>query len=118
VIVNFFILQIGSDEAMNAKIRHFYLFLFACSGNWRNTVYIPGKQDNAACLIAADWDGKPVIMSVGQFQRLSGTQIDPDECCRQLTPSAFQDIYAQYLHWQFPDDRADVLAALSRSPRQ
>ena len=66
------------------------MFLSACGGNWRNTIYIPGKRD-AAYLMAADRDGRPVIMPIGQFQRLSGVQIDPDECRGQLTQSAFQD---------------------------
>lgn len=103
---------------MNQIIQQFYRFLVACGGSWRNTIRISGNEDAPAYLMAADRDGKPVIMAVEQFQQLSGEQIDPTECRGQLTQSAFQDIYAQYLLWQFPEDGTDVLAALSHSSKQ
>jgi len=103
---------------MNLMIQQFYRFLTACGGSWRNTVYVSCQEDGPGYLMAADRDGKPVVMAIEQFQQLSGEQIDPTECCGQLTQSAFQDIYAQYLLWQFPEDGTDVLAALSRPSKQ
>ncbi len=102
---------------MNSSIKHLYLFLSACSGNWRNSIYISCQKDNPGYLLAVDRDGKPVIMAVEQLQHLAGEQIDSTECRGQLTQSAFQDIYAQYLLWQLPEGGMDVLAALSRSDK-
>lgn len=105
---------------MNPLIRQLYLFLSACGGNWRNTLYISCREhglDSPGYLLASDWDGKPVIMAVEQLRRHTGEQIDPGECCGQLAESAFKDIYAQYLLWRFQEDGADVLAALSHYHR-
>lgn len=105
---------------MNPLIRQLYLFLSACGGNWRNTLYISCRErglDSSGYLLASDWDGKPVIMAVEQLRRHTGEQIDPGECRGQLTESAFKDIYAQYLLWQFPEEGADVLVALSHYHR-
>ena len=103
---------------MNPTVRQFYLFLAACGGNWRNTVCVSCQEDSPGYLMAADRDGRPIIMAVVQFQQPSGEQIDPAECRGQLTQSAFQDIYAQYLLWQFPEEGTDVLAALSHFFKQ
>ena len=103
---------------MTPFTRQLYLFLSACGGNWRNTLYISCRKhepDGLGYLLASDWDGKPVVMAVERHRRHTGEQIDPGECRGQLTESAFKDIYAQYLLWKFPEDGADVLAALSRS---
>lgn len=103
---------------MHSFARHLYLFLSACGGNWRNTLYISrqkNRPNSSGFLLASDWDGKPVIMAVEPLQRYTGEQIEPGECHGQLTESAFKDIYAKYLLWQFPYDDTDVLAALSRS---
>jgi len=100
---------------MNQQTKQLYLFLTACGGNWRNSIYISCQKDDPGYLLAVDRDGKPVIMNIEQLQHLTGEQIDPAECCGQLTQSAFQDVYAQYLLWNFPEGDMDVLAALSRS---
>lgn len=105
---------------MHSFARHLYLFLSACGGNWRNTLYISCREhglDSPGYLLASDWDGKPVIMAVEQLRHHTGEQIDPGECCGQLAESAFKNIYAQYLLWQFPEDGTDILAALSHYHR-
>lgn len=98
---------------MNSQTRQLYLFLSACSGNWRNTIYISDPQGTPSYLLAADRDGKPVVMAVEQFQQLSGERIDFTECRGQLTRSAFEDVFAQYLLWQISDDKVDTLTKLS-----
>ena len=62
---------------MLSSAKQLYLFLTACSGNWRNTVHIfgQGETDNPGYLLAADQDGQPVILSVQQFYELTGVQI-------------------------------------------
>lgn len=102
---------------MTPAIRQLYLFLTACGGNWRNSIYISCQEHNSGYLLAADRDGKPVIMAVEMFHQFTGELIDPTECCGCLTQDAFHDIYAQYLLWQFPDSGIDVLSALSHSDK-
>ena len=99
-----------------ATIQELYLFLSACRGNWRNTIFISDPKGNSGYLLAADRDGKPVIMSEEQFQLLTGELIDHSECRGQLTQSAFEDIYARLLLWQIAENGSDALAEVSRPP--
>ena len=88
---------------MNSSIKQLYLFLSACRGNWRSSIYITCQEpDNPGYLLSADRDGKPMLMPIAQFQQLTGEQIDSTECCGQLSEEAFRSLYAQYLLWQEP----------------
>ena len=80
------------------------LFLTACSGNWRNSIYIKcqSEKDAPGYLLAADRDGQPVILPIQRLYELTGVQIDPTECCGQLTEDGFAALYAQYLLWRLP----------------
>ena len=51
---------------MTTTSRQLYLFLSACSGNWRNSIYIKcqGEKDAPGYLLAADRDVQPVILAV------------------------------------------------------
>ena len=100
---------------MNTSARELYCFLTACSGNWRNTIYISQTGGGNEFLMAADRDGKPVVMTIARLRQLVGEQIDPDECRGHLTWSAFQDIYAQYLLWQCPKAGTDIPTMLCPS---
>lgn len=98
---------------MESETHKFYSFLSACSGNWRNTVFIAAKG-HPGYLLSADRDGQPIVMAVEQFQQLTGEQIDPSECCGQLTEAGFSALYAQYLLWRLPLAEEDPLKYLSR----
>ena len=88
---------------MISDTQQLYLFLSACRGNWRSSIYITCQEpDNPGYLLSADRDGKPMLMPIAQFQQLAGEQIDPTECCGQLSGEAFRSLYAQYLLWQEP----------------
>lgn len=87
------------DELTTRKL---YAFLTACGGNWRNTIHIPAQEGHAGWLLAADRDGKPVVMNVDAFQNQIAEEIDTRECRGVLTESAFGDIFSQYLLWQIP----------------
>ena len=88
---------------MRSSTKQLYLFLAACRGNWRSSIHITCQEpDNPGYLLSADRDGKPMLMPITQFQQLTGEQIDPTECCGQLTGEAFRCLYAQYLLWQDP----------------
>lgn len=60
----------------------FYRFLSACQGNWRNSVYI--STDGPGYLLSANRDGRPIVMPVEQFQRLTGEIIDPPSAAASL----------------------------------
>lgn len=103
---------------MSGLIQQFYHFLAACGGNWRCAVYIscPGCPDHRGCaghLLAPNTEGKPVLMAVRQFQRLSGEIIDPEECRGRLDRKAFEDIFRGYLLWALPDASPCVLRRLT-----
>ena len=89
---------------MNSSTKQLYLFLAACSGNWRNSIFIKCQEerDTVGYLLAVDRDSQPVILGVQQFYQLTGVWIDPTECCGQLTEAGFEALYAQYLLWQYP----------------
>ena len=90
---------------MISSTKQLYLFLTACSGSWRNSVYIKcqSEKDDPGYLLAADRDGQPVILPVQRFYELTGVQIDPAECCGQITEAGFEALYAQYLLWRLPE---------------
>ena len=50
----------------SSTTKQLYLFLTACSGSWRNSIYIKcqGENDSPGYLLAADRDGQPVILPV------------------------------------------------------
>lgn len=84
---------------MQPLARQLYRFLSACGGNWRNTISVSCPEPEPGFLMAADRDGCPVIMEPESFYQMTGEQIDPAECCGQLTKDAFESIFAQYLLW-------------------
>ena len=57
----------------SSTTKQLYLFLAACSGSWRNTVYIScqGKTENPGYLLAANRDGQPVILPVQRLYELT-----------------------------------------------
>ena len=59
---------------MLSSAKQLYLFLTACSGNWRNSIYVKcqGENDTPGYLLAADRDGQPVILGIHQFYQLTG----------------------------------------------
>ena len=98
---------------MRSITQQLYRFLSSCGGNWRNTLYIRADDQNG-CLMAADREGRPVLMGLGELCELSGERIDPSECRGQLEEGAFQDIFAQYLLWQLPSADEHPARALCR----
>ena len=89
-----------------------YNFLSACAGNWRNCVYISAGSSDY--LLSADRDGRPIVMPVEQFRKLSSENVDPAECCGQLSAEGFKTLYAQYLLWHVPSVKDDPFRFLSQ----
>ena len=101
----------------SSMTKQLYLFLTACSGNWRNSIYIKcqGEKDGPGYLLAADRDGQPVILPVQQFYQLTEMWVDPTECCGQLTEADFEALYAQYLLWRCPSAEVHPLRYLCQN---
>lgn len=97
---------------MNITSKQLYIFLSTCAGNWRNCVYISAGDSDY--LLSTDRDGQPIVISVEQFQQLSGENVDPAECCGQLSAEGFKILYAQYLLWHMPSAEDDPLRFLSQ----
>ncbi len=94
--------------------QHLYIFLSSCSGSWRNTVFILAK-DCSSYLLSTGRDGQPIGMAVEKFQELTGEQIDPAECCGQLSEEGFKTLYAQYLLWRLLSDSKNLLMQLCQA---
>lgn len=99
-------------ELTTPSVRKLYIFLSACSGNWRNTIHIPA-QKHAGWLLAADRDGRPLVVGVDAFQIQIQEQIDVRECRGTLSESAFRDVFSQYLLWQLQTADSHPLDALN-----
>lgn len=81
-------------------------FLSGCGGNWRNAVFVPCapcahpcKAGGCGCLLSADSQGHPILLTVHHYEILTGQKVRPDECIGTLSRSAFESIYARYLLW-------------------
>ena len=57
----------------SSTTKQLYLFLAACSGSWRNTVYIScqGETDDPGYMLTSDRDGQPVILPVQRLYELT-----------------------------------------------
>lgn len=105
-------------EDMKHETHELYAFLFACGGNWRNTIHItcrscPAGNPCDGYLMAVDPEGTPLFMETGRFCRLSGEQIDPAECRGHLDEQAFEDIFGRYLFWKLPTSAPCLLRQLA-----
>ena len=100
------------NESYPTSVRKLYAFLTACGGNWRNTIHIPA-QNHAGWLLAADRDGRPLVVDVDAFQIQIQEQIDVRECRGTLSESGFRDVFSQYLLWQMQTAGNHPLDALN-----
>lgn len=100
---------------------NFYPFLQAVQGNWRNALFI--QCNCAACpcavsqscqgfFLAADTEGKPILVSVLEISKLTGESIEPTECRGLLERQAFEAVYHQYIEWHTDSDQECALLQL------
>lgn len=87
--------------------RNVYELLFSCKGNWRNAIYIPCgpcphpcKVERSGCLAAIRQDGTPLLVSIRDFEKETGEQIDPGDCIGTLNKDAFSSLFSRYLIWE------------------
>lgn len=83
---------------MSSSTKQLYQLRSACGGNWRNCITI--SAGGRGYLLTADRDAKPILMPVERFQQFTGVQIDPTECCGQLSETAVRTLYSQYFLWR------------------
>jgi len=90
---------------LNQNKCKWYPFLQAVRGNWRNALFIscpdcPYRQQSCpGFLMAADANGRPLVMPVDVFRKISGQQPDKDECRGSLSRQAFEAAFSLYLEW-------------------
>ena len=87
---------------MRTTIQQLAEFLTVCCGNWRNACFLSCTvcKCHSPCsgyLMSAGVGGKPVLISAAEYEHLTAQRIAPSDCHGQLSPSAFEDIYALYL---------------------
>ncbi len=92
---------------MSTSTYSIFDFLRNCSGNWRNTLYVPcgvcihpcrAKQRGA--LVTADGYGRPLAISVVRYEAITGQRIDPDECAGTLRQYAFDAVFRAFAFWE------------------
>ena len=76
---------------MSTNTYSIFDFLKNCSGNWRNTLYVPCgfcshpcRANQRGVLVTADGYGRPQAISVVRYEAITGQRIDPDECVGTL----------------------------------
>ena len=98
---------------MNMNTQQLSTFLSSCGGNWRNTLYIHDtERPGGGYLMSADSDGVPVLMELGMLRRLTGSDLDPAECCGEMAQDVFETVYAKYLLWHLPSAQEHSLRTL------
>ena len=82
-------------------------FLRNCSGNWRNTLYVPCGLCSHPCaakqrgvLVTADGYGRPQAISVVRYEAITGQRIDPDECVGTLRQYASDAVFREFAFWE------------------
>lgn len=103
-------------------------FLEACGGNWRNAVYVsceycyhPCKAECRGCLLTADIKGRPMAISLTQFEAITGWKVEPSDCIGRLSRYAFDELFRYYRIWECDDLSTCLLShldgAISAAPR-
>lgn len=93
---------------MDTTDHKLYQFLRAARGNWHNTIFI--RCFHKACpyrhsgcpstfLLAVDAEGQPLLMPAESLERMTGEQIEENECQAVLSLKTFEAVYGAYLEW-------------------
>lgn len=108
---------------MNQNKCNFYLFLKAARGNWHNALFVKCACDtccygnSAVCkgfLFIADADGTPLLMDAESIRKLTGEEIEPEDCQGIISRNAFLSACASYIEWHTEDDAGCPLQQLCR----
>ena len=92
---------------MSTNTYSIFDFLKNCSGNWRNTLYVPCgvcihpcRAKQRGVLVTADGYGRPQAISVVRYEAITGQRIDPDECVGTLRQYAFDAVFREFAFWE------------------
>lgn len=82
-------------------------FAVGCSGKWQNAIYIscgqcahPCSIRCQGCLMTAAPTGEPLIISIRQYEQMTGHRIDPAQCAGTISRAAFESAFTRYLLWE------------------
>ena len=80
---------------MRTTIQQLAEFLTACRGNWRNACFISCgvckcRTPCSGYLMSADAGGKPVLISIAEYERLTAQRIEPNRMPRTALPQRFR----------------------------
>ncbi len=97
-----------------------YSFLQAAKGNWRISIFIEcsvcpyGQPICGSFLMAMDSDGRPVLISVNEFSKITGQLVQKDECLSILKGSDFEALYSLWLMWRTASSKECAVLQLIR----
>lgn len=100
------------------KPKTWYQFFYAVQGNWRNSIFIEcstcpyGQPLCGGYLLAMDSEGQPLLVSTETLLKLSGEDIQKDECRSIWKASDFESLYALWLTWQTDSSKECALLQL------
>ena len=86
--------------------KELYRFMKAVRGNWHNALYL--SCTNNACtqhpncggfLMAADADGRLILIPADVMRSLTGEDIEPEECLGIMERRKFEALYSLYVEW-------------------
>ena len=94
---------------MNQTNYTLYSFMRAVRGNWHNALFIRCSCHSCphTCkgfLMAADADGRPLLIPVETLRRLTGESVEASECRGCLDRQAFEAAFSQYIEWHTVSD--------------
>lgn len=105
---------------MADKFFQLYSFLHAAYGSWHNAFFIgcrdcPYGRDPrcAGFLLAADAEGRPILMPVELLRQSSGEVVEVDECVTALDRRDFEMLYGRLIEWTVSSPGACPLLELS-----
>ena len=97
-----------------------YSFLSAAKGNWRNSIFIECNdclydKDMLYCLgflLNSDAVGRPIVIPVDAIQKMTGMDVEKDECLTVISRPNFEKAYAKWLEWQIDSSKKCALLQL------
>ncbi len=105
---------------MTKPVCPLYSFLHAAKGDWRNSIFIEcgicphGKPMCPGFLLTMDSEGRPLLVPVEEFSKITGQAVQKDECLSVLRGSDFKALYSLWLAWQTESAKKCAILQLLR----
>ena len=94
-------------------------FIKATRGNWHHAVYIKcsvcwhSKCQKNDFLCAADYDGRPMVISKQDAESFFGERISKEDCLFQIKNKEFEEFYFSFIQDKIDDFRTCPLLIIS-----